>query len=164
MVAILCYAEGRERLSLEAASMSEQEKIFDSPTGWVNKHIQNYLEKDGGDEWRPGVPTLLLTTRGRKSGKLRRTALIYGQDGEDCIVVASRGGHKHHPAWYLNLVANPEVELRVLADTFEARAHVANAEEKARLWPLMTAIWPAYDDYQTRTSREIPVIVLSPVT
>jgi deazaflavin-dependent oxidoreductase (nitroreductase family) len=137
------------------------DEIYDSPTGWVNEHIRSYVETDGrsGHEWR-GVPTLLLTTIGRKSGKRRRTALIYGQDGDHYVVVASRGGHKEHPAWYLNLAENPEVEVQVNADKFSARAHTATAEEKARLWPLMAAIWPAYDDYQTKTDREIPMIVL----
>jgi deazaflavin-dependent oxidoreductase (nitroreductase family) len=137
------------------------DEIYDSPTGWVNEHIRSYVETDGrsGHEWR-GVPTLLLTTIGRKSGKRRRTALIYGKDGDHYVVVASRGGHKQHPAWYLNLVENPEVEVQVNADKFTARAHTATPEEKARLWPVMAAIWPAYDDYQAKTDREIPVIVL----
>jgi deazaflavin-dependent oxidoreductase (nitroreductase family) len=137
------------------------DEIYDSPTGWVNEHIRNYVETDGrsGHEWR-GVPTLLLTTIGRKSGKHRRTALIYGRDGDNYVVVASRGGHKQHPAWYLNLVENPEVEVQVWGDKFSARAHTATADEKARLWPLMAAIWPAYNDYQAKTDREIPVIVL----
>lgn len=141
--------------------MANQDKVYDSPTGWVREHIHRYIETEGrsGHEWR-GVPTLLLTTRGRKSGKWRRTALIYGKDGEDVVIVASRGGHAHHPAWYLNLVDNPEVEVQVGADKFTAVAHTADAEEKARLWPLMASIWPDYDKYQARTEREIPVVVL----
>lgn len=141
--------------------MANQDQIYDSPTGWVREHIHRYIETEGrsGHEWR-GVPTLLLTTRGRKSGKWRRTALIYGKDGEDVVIVASRGGHAHHPAWYLNLVDNPEVEVQVGADKFTAIAHTADAEEKARLWPLMASIWPDYDKYQARTEREIPVVVL----
>jgi deazaflavin-dependent oxidoreductase (nitroreductase family) len=141
--------------------MKNQDDIYDSPTGWVAQHIREYVETDGrkGHQWR-GVPTLLLTTRGRKTGLRRRTALIYGKDGDNYIVVASRGGHSKHPAWYLNLVENPEVEVQVEADKFSARAHTASAEEKARLWPLMASIWPAYDDYQAKTEREIPVVVL----
>lgn len=141
--------------------MSDRDEIYDSPTDWVAQHIRRYVETDGreGQLWR-GVNTLLLTTRGRKSGKRRRTALIYGEDGDRLVLVASRGGHKNHPAWYLNLVENPEVEVQVGADKFSARAHTASPEEKARLWPLMTSIWPAYDDYQARTEREIPVVVL----
>lgn len=144
--------------------MADQDKIFDSPTGWVRDHIERYVESDGqnGHEWK-GAPTLLLTTLGRKSGQWRRTALIYGQDGDRYIIVASRGGHDQHPAWYLNLVANPEVEVQVYGDKFTAQARTASAEDKARLWPLMTAIWPAYDSYQAKTAREIPVVILTPV-
>jgi deazaflavin-dependent oxidoreductase (nitroreductase family) len=141
--------------------MTVQDEIYDSPTGWVADHIREYVETDGrkGHTWR-GATTLLFTTMGRKSGKRRRTALIYGKDGDNYIVVASRGGHAQHPAWYLNLVDNPNVEVQVGADKFTARARTANAEEKARLWPIMTAIWPAYDDYQAKTERDIPVVIL----
>ena len=99
--------------------MTNQHEIHDSPTAWVAEHIQRYVESDGesGHEWK-GATTLLLTTRGRKSGQWHRTALIYGQDGDRYILVASRGGHPHHPAWYLNLTANPEVEVQVNADKF----------------------------------------------
>jgi deazaflavin-dependent oxidoreductase (nitroreductase family) len=141
--------------------MSNQDEIHDSPTDWVAKHIHDYVESDGqeGHEWR-GVHTLLLTTKGRKSGKQRRTALIYGKDGDNTIIVASRGGAPNHPAWYLNLVDNPEVDVQIESEKFSARAHTASPEEKARLWPLMAAIWPAYNDYQAKTDREIPVVVL----
>lgn len=142
--------------------MSEQEKIYDSPTGWVRQHIKGYVESDGerGHTWR-GVPTLLLTTTGRKSGKGRRTALIYGTDGDNYIIVASRGGHNNHPNWYLNLVENPSVDVQVGADKFTATARTATDEEKARLWPMMAKIWPAYNDYQKKTKRIIPVVILS---
>jgi deazaflavin-dependent oxidoreductase (nitroreductase family) len=145
--------------------MTPQEEVFDSPTGWVAEHIRGYIETDGreGHRWR-GVNTLLLTTRGRKSGKLRRTALIYGRDGERYVVVASKGGAKGHPSWYLNLVENPEVEVQVGADKFAARALIATAEEKPRLWGLMTSIWPDYDSYQARTKRDIPVVVLGTIS
>ncbi|MFC0508296.1 nitroreductase family deazaflavin-dependent oxidoreductase [Micromonospora costi] len=142
--------------------MTSREDVLDSPTNWVAGHIRRYVETDGaeGHEWRPGVFTLLLTTRGRRSGKLRRTALIYGRDGEDYLVVASQGGAPEHPAWYLNLMADPQVEVQVGAERFTARARTATAEEKPRMWATMAAIWPAYDDYQARTDREIPVVVL----
>jgi len=141
------------------------EEILDSPTGWVAKHIREYVESDGerGHKWN-GVPTLLLTTRGRRSGKLRRTALIYGRDGDDYLLVASVGGADRHPAWYLNLSGDPDVTVQVGAETFRARARTATPAEKPRLWPLMTAIWPAYDSYQTKTAREIPVVVLERVS
>ena len=141
--------------------MTQQEEVFDSPTGWVAQHIRSYVDSDGkeGQRWR-GVDTLLLTTRGRKSGKLRRTALIYGRDGDRYVVVASKGGAKEHPSWYLNLAENPEVEVQAGAEKFTARARTASADEKPALWRVMTAIWPDYDRYQERTERDIPVVVL----
>jgi deazaflavin-dependent oxidoreductase (nitroreductase family) len=141
--------------------MAKKDEIFDSPTGWVADHVRQYVETDGADGhlWR-GVPTLLLTTHGRKSGKRRRTALIYGKDGDNYVVVASRGGNPKHPAWYLNLSENPTVDVQVSADKFSALAHTANPQEKARLWPLMASIWPSYNDYQAKTDRQIPVVVL----
>jgi deazaflavin-dependent oxidoreductase (nitroreductase family) len=138
------------------------EPVHDSPSGWVARHIRRYVETGGrdGHEWRPGVNTLLLTTRGRKSGLLRRTALIYGRDGDRYLVVASQGGADRHPAWYLNLVADPDVVVQVGAETFAAGARPATAEEKPGLWRIMTSIWPDYDQYQARTSRDIPVVIL----
>ena len=102
--------------------MPTEAKIYDSPTGWVRKHIEAYVESDGqqAHQWG-GLPTLLLTTRGRKSGKLRRTALIYGRAGENYLLVASNGGAPNDPFWYLNLVENPEVEIQVGADKIKAR-------------------------------------------
>ena len=144
--------------------MEPKEQVFDSPQGWVRSHIQEYVESDGkkGHKWR-GLPTLLLTTRGRKSGKLRRTALIYGRDGANYLVVASNGGAAKHPNWYLNLVENPEVNLQVRADEFSARARTASPEEKLRLWQVMSKIFPMYDSYQAKTSREIPLVIVEPV-
>ena len=141
--------------------MTAEEKVYDSPKGWVKKHIRSYVESDGkkGHRWN-GVHTLLLTTRGRKTGKLRRTALIYGRDGDRYLVVASTGGGKKHPAWYLNLVENPEVQVQVGAETFSARAKTATAKQKPKLWKTMAEIWPDYDKYQAKTDREIPVVVL----
>jgi len=141
--------------------MGRDEEIFDSPRGWVGRHIRRYVVSDGktGHRWS-GVHTLLLTTRGRRSGKLRRTALIYGRDGDRYLVVASSGGAKNHPAWYLNLTENPEVEVQVGPDRFEARAHTASDDERSRLWGTMVSIWPEYDGYQARTERDIPVVVL----
>ena len=122
------------------------------------------MASDGkfGHRWS-GVNTLLLTTVGRKTGKLRRTALIYGQDGDHYVVVGSKGGSPKHPAWYLNLRDNPEVHLQVGPEKFVARARTATAEERQRLWELMASIWPDYEIYQLRTSREIPVVLLEPM-
>lgn len=142
--------------------MEPQDEIVDNPTKWVASHIRRYVETDGaqGHEWRPGVYTLLLTTRGRRSGKRRRTALIYGRDGDRYLVVASLGGAPQHPAWYRNLVEHPEVEVQVGADRFTASARTASAEEKPPLWRLMAAVWPYYDGYQKKTTRDIPVVIL----
>ena len=101
--------------------------------------------------------------RGRKTGKLRRTALIYGQDGPNYILVASQGGAPKHPLWYLNLAANPEVELQVGADKLRGRARTATPEEKPRLWQLMTQLYPPYVGYQEKTEREIPVVIVEPI-
>ncbi|MGW6937155.1 nitroreductase family deazaflavin-dependent oxidoreductase [Lentzea sp. NPDC054927] len=140
--------------------------VKDSPTSWVNDHIQKYVETDGaeGHEWRPGVHTLLLTTKGRKSGELRRTALIYQPDGGgNYVVVASQGGKPKHPSWYLNLDDDPVVNVQVAADKFQARARTAGPDERDRLWKLMNEVWPDYAEYQKKTDREIPVVVLEPV-
>jgi deazaflavin-dependent oxidoreductase (nitroreductase family) len=125
------------------------------------EHVRRYQETDGevGYIWN-GVPTLILTTTGRRSGRRHSTPLIVGRDGDDFVVVASKGGAPAHPAWYRNLVDHPEVEAQVKADRFRARARTAEAGERERLWKLMCEIWPAYDDYRRKTDREIPVVVL----
>jgi deazaflavin-dependent oxidoreductase (nitroreductase family) len=109
-----------------------------------------------------GAPVLLLTTTGRKSGAKRTVPLLYVQDGACLVVVASYAGSPKHPAWYLNLEQNPKVELQVGRKRFAAVARPASADEKARLWPRLTAIYPRYEDYQKRTSREIPLVILIP--
>ena len=105
-------------------------------------------------------PTLILTTTGRRSGEPRPTPLIYGRHGDDYLVVASKGGAPEPPAWYLNLSEDPDVQVQVKADRFPARARTATPEEKPELWRPMAEIWPAYDEYQGKTDREIPVVVL----
>ena len=132
--------------------------------GWQKEHMRRYLATGGEDGhiWE-GVPTLLLTTIGRRSGERRTTPLIYGRDGGRYLVVASRGGAPTHPSWYENLVAQPNVEVQVMAQRFKARARPATPAEKPALWNKMVAIWPAYDDYQKKTPREIPVVILDPV-
>ena len=141
--------------------MAAHEPISESTTAWVADHIQTYVETDGakGHIWR-GMTTLLLITRGRKSGLLRRSALIYGEYEGRYLIVASNGAAKHHPSWYLNLVANPEVELQVGAEKFMANARTANAEEKPQLWAFMAKIFPTYNDYEKKAPREIPLVIL----
>jgi deazaflavin-dependent oxidoreductase (nitroreductase family) len=147
--------------------MAKQEKpsanISDSPTGWVSKHIREYVETDGkkGHRWQ-GQNTLLLTTTGRKSGKRRRTALIYSEDNGNYIVVGSNGGKDKHPAWYLNVLDNPTVDVQVAADRFSANARTATGEERAHLWQLVTTNWPTYKTFQKKTDREIPIVILAP--
>lgn len=144
--------------------MSDLDDPIDPPGSWQREHTERYVATDGADghQWQ-GVNTLLLTTRGRKTGKARRTPLIYGRDGDDYLVVASAGGQPRHPSWYLNLQADPRVRVQVKAEKFDAVARTATPEEKTRLWPVMAEIWPAYNDYQRKTSREIPVVILSRV-
>jgi deazaflavin-dependent oxidoreductase (nitroreductase family) len=136
---------------------------------WIQDHLKRYISTNGEDGylWDATlgggtglVPTLLLTTVGRNSGRELTLPLIFGHFGEDYVVVASKGGAPAHPAWYLNLQANPEVRLQVKADKFTARAHTAVAAERAALWPKMVEIYAPYADYQTKTDRRIPVVVL----
>jgi deazaflavin-dependent oxidoreductase (nitroreductase family) len=126
------------------------------------EHVERYQATDGeeGHEWQ-GTQTLLLTTKGRKSGEPRTTPLIYGRSGDDYLIVASKGGADAPPAWYLNIQDHPDdVEIQVKGDRFKVRPHDAGPDEKPEMWKTMTAEWPAYDDYQERTDREIPVVVL----
>jgi deazaflavin-dependent oxidoreductase (nitroreductase family) len=135
----------------------------------IRDHLDRYIATDGADGylWDTGpgagrgmVPTLLLTTTGRKSGRIMTLPLIFGRSGADYIVVASKGGAPQHPAWYLNLQANPDVQVQVKANKFAARAHTADATERALLWPLMVGIYGPYADFQLKTDRSIPVVVL----
>jgi len=115
-----------------------------------------------GGRFRGGAPVLLLTTVGRKSGQPRTAPLLYLQDGENLVIVASKGGMSHHPVWYLNLEANPDVKVQIGSDRRRMRARRASDEEKAKLWPRLVAMYRDYDDYQARTDRNIPVVVLEP--
>ena len=128
------------------------------------EHVDRYVETDGevGHDWR-GTQTLILTTTGRRSGEPRPVPLIYGRHGDDLLVVGSKGGSDAPPAWYLNLVAEPNVQVQLKADRFAARARTATPAEKAALWPTMTAEWPDFDAYQRRTDRDIPIVILERV-
>jgi deazaflavin-dependent oxidoreductase (nitroreductase family) len=127
-----------------------------------DEHVRRYQETDGeeGHDWREGSTVLLLTTTGRKSGQKHTTPLIYQLDGDDPVIVASKGGAPDHPGWYLNLTKDPEVEVQIKGEKFRARARAAGGEERERLWRLMNEIWPHYEEYQTKTGRQIPVVVL----
>jgi deazaflavin-dependent oxidoreductase (nitroreductase family) len=127
-------------------------------------HVERYRETGGeeGYKWLKGSEILLLTTKGRKSGENRTMALIFREVDGEHVIVASKGGHPQHPAWYLNMEANPDdIEVQVKDEVFPVRYRVAQGEERARLWSLMNEVWPDYETYQTKTDREIPVVVLS---
>lgn len=129
------------------------------------EHVDRYRATDGeeGYSWQKGTTILLLTTRGRKSGTERTTPLIFERHGEDYLIVASRGGTDEPPGWYLNLQAEPDVQVQVRGDVFRAHARDATPEEKPEMWRKIAAVWPDYDDYQERTERVIPVVVLERV-
>jgi proline iminopeptidase len=136
---------------------------------WVQDHLKRYIATDGADGYlwdaslgggQGMIPTLLLTTVGRKSGRDFTMPLIFGRAGDAYVVVASKGGAPAHPAWYLNLEANPSVRVQVKADKFAARARTTSGEERAALWTKMVAIYAPYALYQTKTDRQIPVVVL----
>lgn len=141
--------------------------IHDSPTEWVRDHIDRYVKTDGADghDWN-GVPCCLVTTKGRKSGRWVRSALIYGRDGDDVVLIASKGGAPENPLWLENMAENADVWLQVGADKYWATARVVDPASEAalrgRLWDTMKAIWPSYDEYQTKAgTRVIPVVVLT---
>ncbi|MGW0734934.1 nitroreductase family deazaflavin-dependent oxidoreductase [Streptomyces sp. NPDC002851] len=142
--------------------MAHDDEVVISPTGWVAQQARTY-EESGGTKGTTiqGAPCLLLDYRGRRTGKWRRTVLIYGRDGEDYLIVASYGGSDAHPKWYLNLEAEPEVRLRVGAERFAARAETLGPAEKARVWPSLVELFPRYAAYQKKTERDIPVVRLS---
>jgi proline iminopeptidase len=126
------------------------------------EHVRRYQETDGeeGFVWREGSHILLLTTTGRKTGNKTTTPLIFGLDGDNPVIVASQGGAPDHPGWYKNLVKNPSAEVQIKGETFAVRARDAEGDERNRLWELMNREWKHYAEYQTRTDRVIPVVVL----
>jgi deazaflavin-dependent oxidoreductase (nitroreductase family) len=126
------------------------------------EHVRVYRATNGerGYHWR-GTTILLLTTIGRRSGQERTTPLIHRVDDGRWVIVASKGGSPANPLWFENLMADPEPTIQVKDEVIPVRADVAQGEERERLWKLMTEVWPPYDEYQTRTDREIPVVVLS---
>ncbi|HTU05755.1 MAG TPA: nitroreductase family deazaflavin-dependent oxidoreductase [Trebonia sp.] len=129
-----------------------------------DEHVRAYQDSGGevGYVWN-GVPTLLLTVTGRRSGRPLTRPLIFGRDHDDYLVVASYGGAPHHPSWYLNLAADPNATIQVQSEHKPVIARTASVTEKPRLWKIMTDVWPNYDVYQSRTARDIPLVILSPV-
>ena len=134
-----------------------------SPYSPSADHVERYLATDGEDGFEfNGAECIILTTVGRKTGKVRRTPLIRVHDGKNYLVVASQGGARKHPVWYLNLLANPEVTIQDRAEVYHLAARTATPDEKACRWPAALAAWPAYADYQARTERDIPLVVCEP--
>lgn len=145
--------------------MPDLDHPADPRAGWARQHVHDYVATNGehptnGHDWLKGSTVLLLTTIGHRSGRAVRTPLIYGRDGERYLVVASKGGSDVPPVWYQNLAADPRVRIQVWGDVLDGRARTATPEEKAALWPTMTRIWPDYDSYQTKTDRDIPVVII----
>ena len=148
-------------------------KLAPNLPGWMVEHANRYLSSGGSDGHiykmtPPGrgemnVPSLLLTTTGRKSGEKFIFPLFYGEDGGKYFVIASKGGAPEHPGWYRNILADPVVEVQVGTKNLKARARTADGAERTRLWTKSLDFWPPYADYQTKTQREIPVVVLEPV-
>jgi len=138
---------------------------------WIAEHVQLYREDpDKGHLWDstfaggPGLlPTLLLSTTGRKSGRISVLPLIYKKVNDGYVIIASKGGAPAHPAWYLNLVADPNCEIQVAHDHYRVRARTADDEERQSLWQQLVEVYPPYTDYQQATNREIPVVVLDPM-
>ena len=138
---------------------------------WFKQHLEDYLKTDGKhghlvDFTAVGgpdnVPCLILDTVGRKSGDEKMLPLIYGTDGKNFVIVASKGGAPEHPAWFLNLQAHPEVKFQVVDKKYRGRARIAAGTERKSLYEMMTKIFPAYAQYQAKTDREIPVVILEP--
>ena len=140
---------------------------------WMIDHANRYLSSGGTDGHMfkvtpPGyaemnVPSLMLTTTGRKSGEKFIFPLFYGEVGKGYVIVASKGGAPQHPGWYRNLLANPDVEVQVGTKKLKAKARTATGAERSRLWEQALKFWPPYADYQKKTDRQIPVVVLDPI-
>ena len=145
-------------------------KLEPGTPGWQKRHVALYRETDGKeghviDFNRPGVPPvdcLLLQTTGRKSRAPQTTPLIYGKDGARFVIVASKGGAPDHPAWFLNLRETPAVRFQVADKKYRGTARIVAGAERARLYRMMAGLFPPYDDYQAKTTREIPVVILEP--
>ncbi|MCE7011427.1 nitroreductase family deazaflavin-dependent oxidoreductase [Kibdelosporangium philippinense] len=145
------------------ATADDLDRATDSQWGWVAEQTRTYLAS-GGTEGHEnnGLHTLVIATTGRRTGTPRRNCLIYGTSGDDYVVVASKGGADENPAWFMNLEADPSVGVQVGPRRFTARARVASSAEREHLWPKMVGIFPLYGEYQQKTDREIPIILLEP--
>ncbi len=140
------------------------EEVQLSPVDWVAQQARTY-EESGGTEGTTlqGAPCLLLDYQGWRTGRWHRTVLIYGEDHDAYLIVASKGGADDHPQWYRSIVANPDVRLRIGPDRFPARARTLSNADKTRVWGQLMELWPPYADYQARTTRDIPVVRLEEI-
>lgn len=132
---------------------------------WVARQVEHY-ESSGGTKGTElqGTPCVVLTMLGRRTGRIRKAVVIRVEHDGYYAAVGSKGGRPHHPGWYFNLVENPQVTVQDGTNVYEMRAREVHGDEKAAWWARAVAVWPAYDDYQQRTERDIPVLVLEPVT
>jgi deazaflavin-dependent oxidoreductase (nitroreductase family) len=146
-------------------TLSQIEKqAIDNPRPWVRNHIQQYLRSDGAEVDHPMADDLiLLYTKGRKSGKIRRVPVAHYSDGDDLIVIASKGGAPEHPAWFLNLRDDSQVWVRRKSEIFEARASALEGEEYDEMWARVTDWAPGFQKYQDKTERQIPLVRLRQV-
>ena len=148
---------------MATARRSWQFSVMPDFTLFGDEHVRQYEASGGkvGHDWND-TSCLILHTTGRKSGKTRKFPLIYGRDGNDYVIVASKGGAPDHPGWYKNLLAHPEAKIQVWDKVIPVTARTGTTADKARVWRTMTAQWPDYDKYQQGTSRDIPVVLLRP--
>jgi deazaflavin-dependent oxidoreductase (nitroreductase family) len=152
--------------------MSVYKIVTDEQNSWLQDHVRRYLATDGADgywaDFTAGggpakAPNLILTVTGARSGEPRTFGLIYGEDGDRYVIVGSKGGAPQHPAWYFNILANPDVQVQIKGDRFRAKARVATGEERTKLWAMMSGLYSGYADVQQKTDRAFPVVVLEPL-
>lgn len=152
------------RATLKESLDELDRRALDNAVGWAAEHARRYVATDGSDDgWNGPRPILLLYTTGRRSGQVRRNPLLCFEHGDRRFLMGSRGGDDTHPAWYLNLAADPRVHVRYLADVYEATARTVGDTERAELWPLVVERFPMFGDYQRSTERRIPLVELTPV-
>lgn len=140
-----------------------EEQAVDSPIDWAKDHIEQYLQSDGKDVEHPMADSMiLLYTKGRKSGKIRRIPIVAYRGEGELFVMASKGGAPTHPEWYLNLVDNPTVWVRDKDEFFEANATTVSSEERPEIFGMFTDRFPGFEEYEKKTERTIPIVRLTP--
>ena len=165
---------GQPKHHIRGVDVAGRPKLVDMPlsgdyapstSDWAREQAEKYMESGGTDGTElQGKPVILLTTVGAKTGKLRKTPLMRVEHNGEYAVVASLGGAPKHPVWYYNITANPRVELQDGTSTREYQAREVFGDEKAQWWERAVQAWPDYANYQTKTDRQIPVFVLTPVS